>query len=65
MGFFVKKEFVKDSILKKTVEVWQPLTKEKLTEEDAREIIDNITGFFSVLKKWDDEERRKKEDVRI
>jgi len=40
------------------------LTEEKLTEEDAREIIGNITGFFSVLKEWDDKLRKNKEDER-
>jgi len=46
-------------ILEKTIEVWQPLSEKKLNEEDAREIIGNIAGFFSTLKRWDDNERRR------
>jgi hypothetical protein len=41
------------------MQVWQPLCEEKLNEEDAREIIENIGGFFTTLKRWEDEERRK------
>ena len=51
-------------ILEKTIQVWQPLSEKKINEEDAREIIDNVTGFFSILRKWDDEERRKQENER-
>ena len=50
------------ALLKKTIEVWQPLSEKELNEEDAQEIIENITGFFSTLKRWDDEERRKQKD---
>ena len=46
---------MKDSFLRKTAEIWQPLSDETLTEEDAREIIQNITGFFDTLARWDRE----------
>lgn len=52
----------KADLIKKTIQVWQPLSEKKLNEEDAREIIENITGFFSTLKKWDDKEKEKLED---
>ena len=29
------------------------IIKEKLNEEDARELIENLTGFFSLLAEWD------------
>ena len=35
--------------LRKTIEVWQPLSEKRLTEEDAREIVENMTGLFSFL----------------
>ncbi len=35
--------------LQKTIDFWQPYSEEKLTEEDAREIIGNLTGFFNLL----------------
>ena len=50
---------VNDEFIKYTLEVWQPRTPRRLTEEDAREIIDNITGFFKVLIEWDEKERGK------
>ena len=55
-----------DSFLKTTIEVWQPFSREKLTEDDAREIIKNIYGFFDTLAFWDkksrDSEESKKDD---
>jgi TRAP-type mannitol/chloroaromatic compound transport system substrate-binding protein len=63
-GFFIKMSKYSKQLLDKTIEVWQPLCEEELNQEDAREIIDNITGFFSTVKRWDDEERRKQEDER-
>jgi hypothetical protein len=36
----------------RTRQVWQPRTGSNLTDEDARQIIHNATGFFSVLAEW-------------
>lgn len=41
------------NLIKRTLEVWQPRTTRKLTEEDAREIIHNAVGFFGTLLKWE------------
>ncbi len=58
---------MKDSLLKRTIEVWQPYSDEPLTEDDAREIIRNISGFFDTLASWDkkskDSEESKKDDA--
>ena len=48
------------SFLKKTVEVWQPHYKRRLTEEDAREITENLTGFFDLLAEWEKKEKKSK-----
>jgi hypothetical protein len=40
-------------LLDLTIEVWQPLNSRQLSDEDAREILANITGFFGVLAGWD------------
>lgn len=45
--------------LKKTVEFWQPYYQQKLTEEDARVIVTNISLFFDLLNEGDAEERMK------
>ena len=41
------------TFLDKTVAFWQPRTARKLTREDARQMIENISGFFRVLAEWD------------
>lgn len=40
-----------------TLAHWQPLSKRALTREDAREIIENISGFFAILLEWDAQDR--------
>ncbi len=36
----------------RTREVWQPLAGRALSDEDARQIAERVTGFFSVLLEW-------------
>jgi hypothetical protein len=38
-------------------QVWQPRIGRDLTDEDARQIIHNVTGFFGVLAEWSRRER--------
>ena len=40
---------IDDAFLEETIRVWQPMTAELLTKEDAREIIHNIAGLFNLL----------------
>jgi hypothetical protein len=40
-----------------TIAVWQKHTERKLTREDGREIIENVSGFFSILQEWHRRER--------
>jgi hypothetical protein len=47
-------------LLEATRRVWQPYTTRPLTREDAREIVENIVGFFDLLHEWNREERRKR-----
>lgn len=37
------------TLLDETIALWQPYYPAPLTDEDAREIIDNVAGFFSLL----------------
>jgi hypothetical protein len=41
-----------DNLFDRTRKVWQPRTGRDLTNEDARQITENITGFFSILTQW-------------
>jgi hypothetical protein len=42
----------KDDFIRRTREVWQPRLGRDLSREDARQIAENMTGFFSVLAEW-------------
>jgi hypothetical protein len=46
---------------RRTRDFWQPQTSRPLTEEDAREMAENVSGFFSLLDEWDSAARRGKE----
>ncbi len=35
-----------------TIATWQAWTERKLTREDGRKIIENVSGFFSILQEW-------------
>jgi hypothetical protein len=43
-----------------TVAIWQKHTERQLTREDGREIIENMSGFFRILREWDRAERAAK-----
>lgn len=46
------------NFLDKTIDVFQPFTPREMTREDARQIIENTTGFFKLLLKWDAVDKR-------
>jgi hypothetical protein len=41
-----------DNLIDRTRKVWQPRIGRNLTNEDARQISENVTGFFAVLAEW-------------
>jgi hypothetical protein len=41
-----------DNLIHRTRRVWQPRTGRNITEEDARQIVENVTGFFAILAGW-------------
>lgn len=45
-------------LIAETLAIWQPRSKRHLTEDDARQILENVTGVFGMLLKWRWEERR-------
>lgn len=49
----------KQDFVNYTKEVWQPYYEEELSENDAVEIIDNMTTFMNLLIKWDKAEKEK------
>lgn len=38
-----------EAFLRRTIEEWQPCSKEPLTLQDAREIAENVEGLLKVL----------------
>jgi hypothetical protein len=53
----------RDELIAATIEVWQPHSERKLTGEDARQIIENIVGFFDLLIAWSAEEEGVEDDA--
>jgi hypothetical protein len=41
-----------DNLIDRTRKVWKPRLGRDLSREDARQIAENITGFFSILHEW-------------
>jgi hypothetical protein len=41
------------NVIEQTRETWQPQAERHLTDEDAREIIANMSGFLRILIDWD------------
>jgi hypothetical protein len=44
---------MQNQLIDRTVHFWQARSSHTLTREDAREIIENLTGFFQILHKWE------------
>jgi hypothetical protein len=42
----------KNSLIDRAIEFWQPRRRRDLTVEDARQIVENVTGFFGILSEW-------------
>ena len=41
-----------DNLIDRTIVLWQPRLRRDLSREDARQILKNVSGFFSVLDEW-------------
>jgi hypothetical protein len=41
-----------EHLIDRTIELWQPRLRRELSREDARQIVENVTGFFSLLSQW-------------
>jgi len=42
----------REKFIDRTIEFWQSRTSMTLDREDARQIIQNISGFFQILSEW-------------
>jgi hypothetical protein len=46
-----------NNLLERTVELWRPRLGRDLSREDARQIVENVSGFFAILAEWSRAER--------
>jgi len=49
----------KPEIVNQTTAFWHNLSGKRVTSEDARQGVENISGFFSVLEDWRSKEQKK------
>lgn len=49
-----------DNLIDRTLKVWQPRKAHRLSDEDARAILENVKGFFTLLLEWETNEQQKK-----
>ena len=47
-----------DNLIDRTIEVWQPRNANRLSDEDARAILENVKGFFTLLLEWETNEQQ-------
>jgi hypothetical protein len=41
-----------DNLIDRTREVWKPRLGRDLSREEARQVVRNVTGFFTILTEW-------------
>jgi hypothetical protein len=46
-----------DNLIERTHQLWTPRFGRDLNREDARQIAENLTGFFAILAEWSLAER--------
>jgi len=51
-----------DNLIEQTRRLWRSRLGRDVSCEDARQIADNVTGFFAVLAEWSHTERRATND---
>ena len=49
---------------KEQIQDWSMLYSKPISDTEYKEICDNLNGFFTVLKEWDDVERTSVENER-
>jgi len=53
-------DHISKETIQNTIEFWSPRYGYTISEEEAREIVVNLRGFFDILIKWDREDKEKK-----
>ncbi len=48
------------ALVEETIRFWQPRSSRPLTTEDARQMVENVSGFFTTLQRWSEAAERAK-----
>ena len=51
------KSYPSADLIQHTIRIWEPRLGRRLTEEDARRILENVVGFFRMLEVWNRAQR--------
>ena len=46
-----------DNLIERTRQLWTPRLGRNLGRQDARQVAENVTGFFAILAEWSRAER--------
>lgn len=46
----------REGLIEETVAFWQPRCRQHVSQEEARQMIENVVGFFNFLARWEAEE---------
>ena len=46
-----------DELIARTIAAWQARSSRQISNEDARQIVENAVGFFRTLLEWDEAQR--------
>jgi hypothetical protein len=49
--------------IERTLDLWRPRSSSVLSTEDAREIAENVAGFFQILMEWQAAEQQPASEV--
>ena len=55
-------KMTRQELTEHTIAIWQPRIKHRLSHEDAREITENMSGFFTILAEWSNQKVRYRSD---
>lgn len=45
-----------DKLIEQTIRLWEPRLQRELSREDARQMVENVSGFFRILAEWSNTE---------
>ena len=54
-----------DNLIDRTRKVWKPRLGRGLSGEEARQVAENVTGFFAILAEWSRAEQLGANDNRV